>query len=332
MVKVLEVGLCGTDMEINEGLYGEAPSGEDFLIIGHESFGQIEAVGDKVEGLQPGDMVVATVRRPCPDNCINCRAGESDMCLTGNYSERGIKGLHGFMAEYYVETPDYLVQVPEGLMGLGVLLEPLSVVEKAISQAHRIQERMRWEPRKALVLGAGPIGLMATLLLRLRGIETYAFARSPKTDLKAEIVKKAGAHYISAMEDPPETLEKKLGPPDLIIEATGNSSLAFQAMGMLGPNGILSLAGISSGKGKLEVPADYINLRMVLGNQVVFGTVNAHKGYFQMGIGHLREFEEKWPGLAGRLITSRLPLGKFERALKREKGDIKTVLELGRPD
>ena len=149
LVKVLEVGLDGTDREIAEGLYGQAPTGQDVLILGHESFGQVEEVGPQVRSIRPGDYVVATVRRP--DNCINCQAGESDNCLQGDYLERGIKGLHGFLSEYYVEDEAYLVQVPRELRGVGVFLEPLSIVEKAVFQAFKIQERMVWQPRTAIV-------------------------------------------------------------------------------------------------------------------------------------------------------------------------------------
>src|SRR5919202_6146600 len=164
LVRVLEVGIDGTDTEIDKGEYGEAPKGEDVLVIGHEGLGRVEAVGSGVSGFHKGDLVVATVRRP--DDCINCRAGENDMCLTGNYTERGIKGAHGYMAQYYAEKPEYLVHIPEAIRAFAALLEPLSIVEKAIFQAWKIQERMIWEPKNAVVLGAGPIGLLGTILLR----------------------------------------------------------------------------------------------------------------------------------------------------------------------
>ena len=161
-VSVLEVGIDGTDTEIDKGEYGDAPKGQDVLVIGHEALGRVDAVGEGVSGFAVGDLVVATVRRP--DGCPNCKAGESDMCLWGDYTERGIKGAHGYMAQYYADSPDFMVKIPEALRSFAVLLEPLSIVEKAIFQAWKIQERLVWQPKKAVVLGAGPIGLLATIL------------------------------------------------------------------------------------------------------------------------------------------------------------------------
>lgn len=327
LVRVLQVGICGTDHEINQGLYGEAPRDEGFLILGHESLGVVEEVGGGVEGFEAGDLVVATVRRPCPENCINCRSGESDMCLTGNYRERGIKGLHGLMAEYYKESPEYLVKIPEELSGIGVLLEPLSIVEKAIFQAFKIQERMEWEPKTALVLGAGPIGLLATFVLRDMGIDTYTLARSPVTSLKAGLVVESGAHYIDSTEEPVPGLREKLGNIDFIFEATGSSTVAFQAMGILGVNGVLALTGISGGDKKLEVEADCLNLCIVLGNKAIFGSVNANITHFQKGVTHLLNFEARWPGLLSKLITRRIAIEDFKEAFERKK-DIKVVLEV----
>lgn len=184
LVKVLEVGIDGTDIEINSGLYGEAPKNSDFLIIGHESLGVVE---EPSGNLKKGDTVVATVRRPCPQNCLNCKNQETDMCLTGDYLERGIKGLHGYMSEYYVEKPTYLIKVPSKLKKIGVLLEPLSIIEKGVSQIYHIQKRMSWEPKNALVLGAGSIGLLATMVLRLKGLNVHTLALSPKDSTQAQI-------------------------------------------------------------------------------------------------------------------------------------------------
>lgn len=322
LIRVREVGIDGTDMEINAGLYGEAPENEVFLIIGHEAIGVVEEVGSEVAEFQPGDLVVATVRRP--DNCLNCTAGEYDMCLTGNYKERGIKGLHGFMADYYKEFPEYLIKIPKKFKDIGVLLEPLSIVEKAIFQIFEIQKRMSWEPEVALVLGAGPIGLLATMILRNKGIDTYTLARSERNSAKARLVEKTGAIYINAREEPIQTLPDKLGNIDIIIEATGNANIAFQAMNILGINGILALTSITGGNGKLEIDADSMNLGIVLGNKVIFGTVNANKRYFEMGI----EQFSRWQELMKEMITRRVTLENFELALKREDGDIKTIIEV----
>jgi threonine dehydrogenase-like Zn-dependent dehydrogenase len=171
LLRVLEVGIDGTDTEINLGEYGEAPPGADVLVIGHEALSVVERVGEGVTGFQVGDLVVSTVRRP--DECPNCLAGESDMCLTGGYTERGIKGAHGYMADYYSEKPEYMVKIPPALRAFGVLLEPLSIVEKATAQAWEAQRRMVWQPKRAVVLGAGPIGILGTILLRLRGLAVH---------------------------------------------------------------------------------------------------------------------------------------------------------------
>jgi len=186
LMRVLEVGIDGTDTEINEGLYGEPPPGANFLVIGHEALSVVEAVGEGVSGFTRGDLVVSTVRRP--DNCPNCQAGESDMCLFGAYTERGIKGAHGYMGEYYSETPAFMVKIPPALRPFAVLLEPLSIVEKATFQAWKIQERMVWRPARAVVLGAGPIGILGTILLRLRGLEVHVYAKSAPDSLQGRIL------------------------------------------------------------------------------------------------------------------------------------------------
>lgn len=323
-VRVLEVGICGTDRELNTGLYGEAPKGDSYLVIGHEALGEVAAVGEGGADFVPGDLVVPMVRRP--DGCPNCQAGEWDMCLWGNYTERGIKGRHGFAAEYFTERPEYLIKLPPELRTFGVLLEPLSIVEKAIAQAFRIQQRLRWEPRQALVLGVGPIGLLATALLRLRGLKTYTLATGPQTGLRASLAQELGAEYAAAGEMPIEEAGKRLGNLDIIIEATGASSVAFGAMAALGTNGVLALTGVSAGHRRLEVPADAINLSLVLGNKAVFGTVNANRSHFLHGVSDLAQIEARWPGWLARLITRRFPLEAFDQALPHLRDDMKTVL------
>src|SRR5438094_7321042 len=186
LMRVLEVGIDGTDTEINNGEYGEAPPGSYVLVIGHEALSVVDAVGEGVQGFAPGDLVVSTVRRP--DTCPNCQAGESDMCLFGKYTERGIKGAHGYMGEYYSETPAFMVKIPSALRPFAVLLEPLSIVEKATFQAWRIQERMLWEPKRAVVLGAGPIGILGTILLRLPGLDVHVYAKSPSDTVQGRIL------------------------------------------------------------------------------------------------------------------------------------------------
>src|SRR2546423_3837356 len=263
-MRVLEVGIDGTDTEINDELYGEAPPGSDFLVIGHEALSVVDAVGEGVAGFQPGDLVVSTVRRP--DDCPNCRAGESDMCVFGNCTERGIKGAHGYMGEYYSETPAFMVKIPAPLRPFAVLLEPLSIVEKAISQAWKIQERMLWSPKRAVVLGAGPIGILATLLLRLRGLDVYVYAKSAPESVQGRIVGDLGASYRSVVDHSVAGIRGELGQGDFMLEGTGNSTVAFEAMAQLGTNGVLCLTGVSAGNPHGEVPRPRFHLPVGAGH------------------------------------------------------------------
>jgi len=326
VMRVLEVGIDGTDTEVNAGLYGEAPAGSDFLVIGHEALSVVEAVGEGVAGFTTGDLVVSTVRRP--DDCPNCRAGESDMCLLGKYTERGIKGAHGYMGEYYSEAPAFMVKIPPALRPFAVLLEPLSIVEKATYQAWKIQERLLWEPKRAVVLGAGSIGILGTILLRLRGLEVHVYAKTPPDSVQGRILKSLGATYESVDDRPVTGIRDELGQIDFILEATGSSSVAFEAMAEVGTNGVLCLTGVSAGNRSIEIPADVINLQMVLGNRVVFGSVNANRRYFEMGVQHFQQAERQWPGIFERLITRRVPFDDFMSALDRRPEDIKTLLTI----
>jgi threonine dehydrogenase-like Zn-dependent dehydrogenase len=330
LVRVLRVGFDATDREINEGLYGEAPEGSDFLILGHESLGRVEQVGENVENFKEGDLVVATVRRPCPENCLNCNNKEYDMCLTGHYKERGIKGLHGYMAEYYVENPEYLIRISEEHEDVSVLLEPLSIVEKAISQVFALQKRLLWEPENALVLGAGPIGLFATMILRTMNMHTYTMATRAKDSLKAKIVNETDAEYVNGIEEPLLSLAERIPPFDIIIEATGNSTLALKAINALNNNGILCLTGVSASYKTMEICADCLNLQLVLGNKVLFGIVNSNRKHFEMGLTHFSDFKKKWSGLLNKMITRSVPLQDFLRGFTRDREDIKTVIELSK--
>src|ERR1700745_4231455 len=199
LVKILRVGVDGTDKEINAAEYGAAPPGYNFLVIGHEGFGRVEAVGPNVTEVKPGDYVVATVRRP--GRSIYDLIGTNDMTTDDTYFERGINLRHGFLTEYYVDDADFMVKVPKGLKHVGVLLEPTTVVEKGIHQAYEIQRRLKvWSPRKAAVMGAGTIGLLATMVLRLRGLDVTTFGRTPNPYLNSELIEELGARYISTKD------------------------------------------------------------------------------------------------------------------------------------
>lgn len=322
LVKVLQTGICKTDLEIYDGLYGESPKENNFLIMGHESLGIVEEVGNDVNSFKKGDYVVRTVRRPCPENCINCINNENDMCLTGNYTEIGIKGLHGIMVEYYKENPNFLVKIPKNLKEIGVLLEPLSFAEKTIRQAFEIQKRLLWKPKKALVLGSGPIGIFLTLILRNKGLDVYAVAKSKKGNLKSQIIEESGSHYISTSETKLETLPEF----DIIVEATGNSEMVYEALKLLNKNGVLCLTSITGGNKEVTIPIDKINLDLVLSNKTIVGVVNANMKDYKLGIKHFQEFEEKWPGLLNRIITKEIRLNNFKEAFIKDRQDIKTVI------
>lgn len=335
LVKVLRVGLCGTDREINAAEYGAAPPGYDFLVLGHESFGVVERVGPKVTELAPGDYVVARVRRP--GSSIYDLIGMPDMTTDDEYQERGINLLHGFLTENYVDGPENIVRVPGGLRDVGVLVEPLSVAEKGKAQAYEIQRRLRvWQPRVAAVLGAGTIGLLATLVFRLQGLEVVTLGRQEPPYLNSDLVEAIGAHYQSTRNLSLADASAKYGPFDLMFEATGFSPLVFEAMGALGKNGVLILSSVTGGDRKLEVPADALNLGFVLGNKVMVGTVNAAREHYEAAVRDLAMAESQYPGWLSRLLTHRVTgLDNYQQAFELLTGrqrTIKIVIEVAASD
>ncbi|WP_424358501.1 glucose 1-dehydrogenase [Methanocella sp. MCL-LM] len=329
LVRMLEAGVCGTDEELNSGIIGEAPPGSDYLIIGHENLGVVDEAGRDVRALRRGDLVVATVRRACPGMCFGCRTGQPDMCESDDYFERGIKGMHGYMAEYYIEHPENLIQVPPSLRKIAVLLEPLSIVEKGIEQAIKIQERMIWHPRRALVAGAGPIGLLAALILRDTGLEVSTFATRGMESLKARIAGAAGIDYFNVKETPIEQIVEKQGPLDMIVEATGSSEIAFKSIGLVSNNGIVCLTGLSPQQRTHPVCTDCVNMDLVMHNKAVFGTVSSNRVHFERGLDRLASVERRWPGLLERMFTRRVSLENVKEGLKEDKEDIKILVEIG---
>jgi threonine dehydrogenase-like Zn-dependent dehydrogenase len=331
LVKVMRVGVDGTDKEINAAEYGAAPPGYEFLVLGHESFGRVEAVGANVTELQPGDYVVATVRRP--GTSIYDQIGTADMTTDDTYYERGISLRHGYLTEFYVDDPEFIVKVPCGLREVGVLLEPMTVVEKGITQAYEIQRRLRvWKPRRAAVMGAGTIGLLATLVLRLRGLDVTTFALTKKPYLNSDLIESIGARYVSTQETPISDGAAKYGPFDLVFEATGHSPVVFDSMRALGKNGVLVLSSVTGGDRRIEIPADKINLEFVLGNKVMVGTVNASREYFESGVRDLSQAELEYPGWTKHLLTHPVKgLANYEELfdkLLNAKGAIKIFCEV----
>jgi glucose 1-dehydrogenase len=305
LVKVLRVGVDGTDKEINAAEYGIAPEGYDFLVVGHEGFGRVEATGPHVSFLQPGDFVVATVRRP--GSSLYDAIGLQDMTTDDEYFERGISLRHGYLTEYYVEDEQFLVKIPQGLKDVGVLLEPMTVAQKGVTQAYEIQRRLKvWQPRRAAVMGAGTLGLLASLVLRLRGLDVTTFGRTPRPYLNADLLEAIGARYINTADRSIESAGTEFGPFDLVFEGTGSSAVVFDSMHTVAKNGVLVLTSITGGSHTLQVPADRINLEFVLGNKVMVGSVNASHDNFVTGVRDLAQAEAEYPGWLDRLLTDRV--------------------------
>jgi len=302
LVKVLQVGVDATDREINEALYGNAPPGGKHLVIGHESFGRVVEVGDQVTELVPGDYVSCTVRRP--GGSLFDTIGRNDITSEEVYYERGINLCHGYLTEYFVDDAEFMVKVPRNLRHLGVLSEPASVCAKAIEQAYLAQQRLQvWNPKRAFVLGAGQIGLLATMMLRLRGLDVYTLATKPGPHRKSEIVEAYGASYISTRQTPIHDLVKRVGKPDLIFEATGNAEACFRAMEVLGHNGALVWTSITGGKSEVTIDAAKINLEWVLGNKLLVSSVNGNRRHFESGIQALSLGEHTYPGVTEQILT-----------------------------
>jgi threonine dehydrogenase-like Zn-dependent dehydrogenase len=319
LLRVREIGVCGTDMDLNQGFYGEAPPGSSYLVTGHESLSTVENIPRNNQGISKGDLVVPTVRRP--DDCINCQHGESDMCLTGNYREHGIKRLHGFGSDFAVSDVDFLVKVPSTLADVAVLLEPMSVAEKGVYQAFKIQERMLWKPKRVLILGAGPVGLLTTYLLRLKGLEVVVTATRAKDSAKARLAERAGAVYVNTAEQPLQSLGKF----DLIMEETGSAQVAMQATSMLNTNGIMCFLGIYSSTTAPEDIGEFYK-DVVLGNKTFFGSVNANINYFRMGLKDFAEIENRFDGILRDTISARISPDEFQKAYAQNKDNIKTVI------
>ena len=340
-LRMLEVGVCGTDKEICAFQYGTPPAGFDYLVIGHESLGNVVEVGPAVSRVRRGDLVVPMVRRPCPhDSCLSCRSERQDFCFTGDFKERGIKKAHGFMTEFIVDDEKYMNPVPQELGDVAVLVEPLTIAEKALSQFWQVQQRLplsypvtpgkeRAYCHRAVVLGAGPVGLLGAMVLISAGFETHVYSREAPPNPKATLLESIGAKYVSSETDSMEALAKRVGNIDLVYEAAGASRLSFDMMKVLGTNGIFVFTGVPGRKAPIEVDTDLIMRNLVLKNQVVFGTVNAGRDSFEAAIRDLGLFMKRWPEAVRALITGRYPIESHLDLLLGRIGGIKNVIKLG---
>lgn len=327
-LRILEVGVCGTDREICEFKFGEPPAGSDHLVLGHEALGEVVEAGPAVRGLRPGSLVVPMVRLPCADPaCGACVAGRQDFCQTDTFPEHGIRRCHGFMAERIVERERFLVPVSPALRDVAVLVEPLTIMDKALREADAIQERMPWRPgigRRALVLGAGPVGLLGAMAFLLRGCATTIVARSAGDTPNARLAKSVGATYVSSREVP----LRELGPFDVIYEAAGSPAVAFDSLSALAPNGLCILTGVPPDGDLLQIDGGRFMREIVLRNQLVVGTVNAGRESFTGAIDLLGRMNERWPQALRGLITGRHPLEAFAELLLARPRGIKSILVL----
>jgi glucose 1-dehydrogenase len=319
LVEAVAVGVCGTDIEISEGKYGWAPPGQTRLVLGHESLGRVLDPGP-ASGLKPGDLVVGIVRRPDPVPCPNCAVGEWDMCRNGQYTERGIKQINGYMSERWRIEPEYAIKLDPSLGILGALLEPTTVVTKAWEHVLAVGRRAFWEPKTMLVTGAGPIGLLAALLGRQAGLEVHVLART-QTGPKPELVRALGATYHSCNVS-------DIGfAPDVIMECTGVGQVISESIAAVGASGVVCLAGVGHGGAVPKVPAADVASNAVLKNTVVFGSVNANKRHWYKAGEVLAKADRSW---LARLITRREQPEDFTKALARNSEDIKVLIQFSK--
>jgi glucose 1-dehydrogenase len=333
-VKVLRVGVDGTDKEINAAEYGAAPPGDDYLVTGHESFGRVVEVGPNVPStIRPGTLVVASVRRP--GMSIYGKIGLQDFTTDDVYYERGINLLHGYLTEYYVEDAQFVFPLPDSLGEVGVLLEPTTVAEKGINHAYEIQRRLKvWQPQNACILGSGTVGLLTALVARLRGLELTVYSLPTKPYRNAGLVEELGGVYVSSKEATLAQVAEARGPFDLIVDATGYSPIVWEAAELLGKNGVLVLASITGGDAKVTINSDKINQGFVLGNKVMVGTVNASPADFRSGVDDLIKAEALYPGWLAKLLTTPIEgLENFEEMIRRlteDRDAIKVYVEVAR--
>ena len=335
-LRILRVGICGTDREEAAGGRSKPPAGQKELVIGHEMFGQVVEIGKSVSRVGVGDFAVFTVRRGC-GKCLPCLMNRSDMCQSGEYAERGIWGLDGYQTEYAVDKEQYVVRVPADLEPVGVLCEPLSVAEKAIDEAVRLQmarlpdasATLDWlHGRPCLVAGLGPIGLLAALALRLRDAVVYGLDVVDADTARPKWLEHIGGQYIDSRQVPADQVDDRFGRIDLIFEAAGVAALEFNLLDALAPNGVYALTGIPAGDRLVEIKGAELIRGLVLKNQVMLGSVNAARDHYQMAVDDLAHAHLLWGDHVTQLITHHYPYTEFEAALRQHTADeIKAVIE-----
>src|SRR3954465_2335725 len=325
LVRTLEVGVCGTDREISEGLFGVAPADERLLVLGHEALAVVEEAG---YGFGRGDLVTAPVRRSC-GHCVACANAAPDSCLSGDYSERGITRLHGYARELVAEDPAELVAIPTSLGRLGVLAEPTSICERALRHARTIGDRQPWQLERALVVGAGAIGLLMTYfprlgggagaiglvmtyLLRLAEVEVWTASLEPGNDL----VEQCGANYVSTQH----TELSAVGKFDLVVEAAGNAELMAQALGLLRRSGVACILGIDPRAQTVEIDGRTLGVDLILENRVLFGSVNAQRRDWLAAVADLDRAHDRWPEALERFVRLRVGLDGFQDAFDHRAG------------
>jgi len=315
LLRVLEVGVCGTDREIAHGQFGVASSDGGTLVLGHEVLATVER---DAAGFERGELVTATVRRSC-GHCLSCGEGAPDSCLTGDYGERGITRLDGFARELVAEDATQLVRVPPALGRLGVLAEPTSICARALRHVHAIGGRQPWLLERALVLGAGAVGSLTTLLLRLEGVEVWVASLEERSAISEAL----GARYVSTAG-----LDlRELGSFDLVVEAAGDAQLAVDALGLLRRSGVACLIGIDGRDRRVELDGRVLSLDFVLGNRVVFGSVNAHRQDWQAAVDALDRARARWQDVLEEFVSLRVPLDRFADAFEHRGGKATLVLE-----
>jgi threonine dehydrogenase-like Zn-dependent dehydrogenase len=336
VVRVLDVGFCGIDREIASFRTGSAPNDSPYLILGHEALGEVVEVGSAVRRIRPGDLVVPTVRRPCRhETCRACRMGRPDFCLSGEYTQRGIKGAHGFLAERFSDDARWLQPVPRELRDVGVLTQPLALAETAIAELEQVQKRLPWAAlgetggsgKRAVVLGAGPVALLGAMALVVRGYKVAIYSRGGRGE-KAEFAESLGAQFVRAEEEKLDSLVHRTGRIDVMLEATGATPEALAAMEHLGRNGVYLMTGIPGRRGAFTLDAGHLLHGMVQRNQVIIGPAHPSAEAYRAAIQDLALFSRRWPGALARLISSRMTIDEAPAVFRKPAAGLKQVVSV----